>query len=106
MPKFLSPECKDFITKILNTDPETRFKIDDIRNHTFMKKNLIGVEPIPKEAGLLPGLQKMPWQKELLTKLIEDFQWEEEYSIRCMESNRHNNITATYHLINKKNQRN
>ena len=27
MPKFLSAECKDFITKILNTDPEARFKI-------------------------------------------------------------------------------
>jgi serine/threonine protein kinase len=44
MPKFLSPECKDFITKILNTDPETRFRIQDIRGHAFMKFNLVGVE--------------------------------------------------------------
>jgi hypothetical protein len=48
----------------------------------------------------------MPWQKDLLTKLVEDFQFEEEYAIRCMEANRHNHITATYHLIHKKNQRN
>jgi len=27
MPKFLSPECKDFVKKILNTDPETRIRI-------------------------------------------------------------------------------
>jgi 5'-AMP-activated protein kinase catalytic alpha subunit len=40
MPKFLSPECKDFITKILNTDPETRIRIQDIRTHAFMKFNL------------------------------------------------------------------
>jgi 5'-AMP-activated protein kinase catalytic alpha subunit len=73
MPKFLSSECKDFITKILNTDPETRFKIQDIRNHVFMKQNLVGVEPIPREPGLFPGLQKMPWSPELLSKLIEDF---------------------------------
>lgn len=39
-------------------------------------------------------------------RLINDFQFEEEYSIRCLEANRHNHITATYHLINKKNQRN
>lgn len=56
MPKFLSPDCKDFIIKILNTDPEIRFKISDIRNHNFMKKNLVGVEPIAKDLGLFPGL--------------------------------------------------
>lgn len=56
MPKFLSNECKDFITKILNTDPEKRFRIQDIRNHAFMKNNLVGVDPIPKDAGLFPGL--------------------------------------------------
>ena len=56
MPKFLSAECKDFITKILNTDPETRFRIQDIRNHGFMKTNLAGVDPIPREPGLFPGL--------------------------------------------------
>lgn len=43
---------------------------------------------------------------DLLSKLIEDYNFEEEYAIRCMEANRHNHITATYHLINKKNQRN
>jgi len=26
-----------------------------------MKQNLVGVEPIPREPGLFPGLQKMPW---------------------------------------------
>jgi len=60
----------------------------------------------PREPGLFPSLQKMPFQRELLTRLINDYQFEEEYSIRCLEANRHNHITATYHLINKKNQRN
>jgi serine/threonine protein kinase len=56
MPKFLTSDCKDFITKILNTDPETRFKISDIRDHVYMRKNLRGVDPIPREPGLYPGL--------------------------------------------------
>ena len=106
MPKFLSPECKDFIEKILNTDPDTRVRIQDIRTHAYMRTNLAGVGPIPREQGLFPGMQKMPWGSDLLNRLIEDFQFEEEYAIRCMEANRHNHITATYHLINKKNQRN
>ena len=37
MPKFLTPECKDFIGKILNTDPETRIRISEIKNHPFMR---------------------------------------------------------------------
>ena len=40
MPKFLSPECKDFIKKILNTDPDTRIRISEIRSHAWMTKNL------------------------------------------------------------------
>ena len=28
-----------------------------------------------------------------------------EYAIKCIEANRHNTITATYHLIHKKNMR-
>ena len=67
-----------------------------------MSKHLSAMDPIPREPGLYPGLQKMPWQKDFLNKLVEDFQWEEEYAIRCMEANRHNHITATYHLLNKK----
>ena len=37
MPKFLTPECKDFLTKVLNTDPERRYSIPEIRGHAFMK---------------------------------------------------------------------
>lgn len=104
MPKVLSNECKDFISKILNTDPETRIRISEIRSHPYMKAYQKDIKA--REPGLFPGLQKMPYQRDLLNKLISDFQFEEEYSIRCLEANRHNHITATYHLINKKNQRN
>ena len=106
MPKFLSPECKDFVQKILNTDPETRIRISEIRNHPYMRGAQKDALAKTREPGLFPGLQKMPYTRELLQRLINDFQFEEDYSIRCLEANRHNHITATYHLINKKNQRN
>lgn len=35
LPKFLSGQCKDLIRRILNTDPETRYQVSDIRNHTW-----------------------------------------------------------------------
>jgi len=33
IPSFVSEECKDLITKILNVDPQQRLKVDDIRKH-------------------------------------------------------------------------
>ncbi len=43
--------------------------------------------------------------ESLLCLIVEDFGFEKDYSIKCLEANRHNHITATYHLINKKNKR-
>lgn len=61
MPKFLSPECKDFIGKILNTDPETRIRISEIRSHPYMRSASKEAQSKPREPGLFPGLQKMPF---------------------------------------------
>lgn len=35
IPKFVSPEGKDMIKKILNTDPEERYTSKDIRKHKW-----------------------------------------------------------------------
>ena len=35
IPGFISQGCKDLIKKILNTDPNTRLKIHDIRSHDW-----------------------------------------------------------------------
>jgi len=37
LPKFLSPDAKDIIGKIFQTDPELRIDIDGIRRHPFYK---------------------------------------------------------------------
>jgi hypothetical protein len=36
---------------------------------------------------------------------VEEYDFEMDYSVKCLEANRHNHITATYHLINKRNKR-
>jgi hypothetical protein len=48
----------------------------------------------------------MPYNNDLLSSVVKDYSFELDYSIKCIESNRHNHITATYHLIHKKNKRN
>lgn len=35
IPKFVSEDCADMMKKVLNTDPETRFKVRQIREHAW-----------------------------------------------------------------------
>ena len=37
IPKFVSPEVRELITKVLNTDPEYRYTLADIRSHSWYK---------------------------------------------------------------------
>lgn len=52
IPKFVSNEGKEFITKILNTNPDERFTISQIRSHSWFKQAKEG----PKEPGLYPTI--------------------------------------------------
>ncbi len=47
----------------------------------------------------------MPYNNDLLRQIVDEYDFEVDYSIKCLEANRHNHITATYHLINKRNKR-
>jgi len=42
MPEFLSEKCSEFLLRILNTNPERRIKIREIKRHAWMNptKNL------------------------------------------------------------------
>ena|GEM_PF-1076930 len=101
LPKFLSGQCKDLIRKILNTDPETRYTVNDIRSHTWS----LQVKDRNRDMGLFPGKEKMPIEDKLLNKILEDYNLDKKYSIKCIEDNRHNHITACYHLIDKRNKK-
>jgi 5'-AMP-activated protein kinase catalytic alpha subunit len=97
LPKFLSAECSDFITKILNTNPDTRITINEIRAHPWFKLN-----KEVRSGGFFPGLEKMPVNDGIFKIMQEKHTFDQEYSIKCIEANRHNQITATYHLIQKR----
>lgn len=44
----------------------------------------------------------MPVIEHVLNQMEEFIDFDPQYAIKCIESNRHNKITATYHLIHKK----
>lgn len=47
----------------------------------------------------------MPVDEKLFQRLLEDFSFDRKYAIKCIEDNRHNHITACYHLIDKRNRK-
>lgn len=44
----------------------------------------------------------MPINEQIFRVIIEDQQFDHDYAVKCIEANRHNHITATYHLVHKK----
>ena len=75
IPKFLSPEVKDLIKNILNTDPTKRYTIEDIRRHPwfnmYKQTKCIGWHHfiflgLP---GLIVGLNCIPIDTYLMSSL-------------------------------------
>ena len=101
LPKFLSGQCKDLIRHILNTDPETRYTVNDIRSHTWS----LQVKDRNRDMGLFPGKEKMPVEDKLFNRILDEYKFDIKYAQKCIEDNRHNHITACYHLIDKRNRK-
>ena len=55
--------------------------------------------------GLFPGKEKMPFEETLFNKIVDEFQFDKKYASKCIEDNRHNHITAVYHLIDRRNRK-
>ena len=57
IPDWVSKDCSDLITKILNIDPVERYTAEDIVNHPWYMKTHT---PIIKNLGLIIGKNKIP----------------------------------------------
>lgn len=44
----------------------------------------------------------MPLNDTIYELMLDEFGFDPDYSVKCIEANRHNHITATYHLLYKK----
>ena len=47
--------------------------------------------------GIIIGYNKIPIDRNILNRL-NGYQIDTEYTCKCLEANRHNNITTTYYL--------
>ena len=67
IPGFISANCKDLIKKILNTDPQNRYTIKDIRSHEWFNQ----VKPADLE-GIVVGKEPIPVIDEALITMMRD----------------------------------
>ena len=97
-PEWVSTLSQDMLRCILNTDPDSRHTIAQIRKHPWFKQ-------VYSECslGILIGYNPIPINKEILKKL-EGYGFDLEHSEKCIEANKHNQITTTYYLLMKKYQ--
>ena len=101
LPRFLSTDCSHFLSKILQTNPDERYGIEQIREHPWYRQ-FKDKQP----AGLFPGQELMPVVDSIYEQILDEYGFDPDYSVKCIEANRHNNVTATYHLLYKKAIRN
>lgn len=96
VPEWVSPLTKQFLKKLLEVDPKTRYNIEQIRNHLWF--NQIQANNLK---GIFVGYNGIPVNKDIL-EMLEKFEISQEYCQKCLEANKHNNVTTTYYLLLKK----
>ena len=96
-PNYVSDEAKDLFSKILNTDPETRLSIEEIRKHPWF--NLVPCEANFK--GVKVGIDPMPIDETILERMDREYNIDKNYAKKCIQANRHNHATASYYLLLK-----
>lgn len=100
LPQHVSKEGSEMLSNVLNTDPETRFTEAQIRQHRWFKLH----QPICKNEGLIIGKNSIPAEPKIL-QVIEQFGFKPDYAEKCINNNKHNQVTTIYYLMHKRYQK-
>ena len=94
MPKILTSEARDILRCILNVNPDTRYKIAQIRDCKWF--NII--QPAYESRGIIVGKDPIiPDEKTI--KKMERYKMDPVQAKTYVINNRHNHTTALYYLI-------
>ena len=95
-PNFLSDSAKDFLHRILTTDPKNRITIPQMKKHPWF--NLINPK-LNMTEGLLLNKVIVPIDENIIYKMVHDYKFNGEEVRTNLLLNNHNHITTTYFLI-------
>lgn len=92
---WVSPEAQDMLRRILNTNPETRYTVDQIRNHIWYMK-FCNKSFVSHPHGEVLKID------ENIMKKVELLGLSTEVTRESLMKNKHNKFTSTYFLLLKK----
>ena len=98
IPSFVSTKAADLIKCILNTDPEKRYKIKDIKNHNWfaLYKGYIN-----RPKGLIIDYHEIPYDMTIIDQM-QQLGLDKQQVMHSIKNNRHNKLTTVYYLLLKK----
>ena len=122
IPKYVSNSVKDLIIKILNTNPDERYTIENIMSHPWFSR--VSTFPWPlislngdiseedtheflmsqTSGGVNIEVKPVPVNNDIIS-ILSDYGWNKEYAIKCIQMNKHNSVTSTYYLLLKHKKR-
>ena len=96
LPKFLSSDAKDILSKIFVTDPDKRIDIEGLKKHPWYR--------LHQPENLNYNYHKMARtvNDKLVLKMEASLGFSTESVQRAVENNKHNHLSATYYLLLKK----
>ena len=98
IPSFVSTKAADLIKSILNTNPEKRFDIKEIKAHSWfgMYKGYID-----RPKGLIIDYHEIPFDLTIIGEM-EELGFDKQQVMLSIQNNRHNKLTTIYYLLLKK----
>ena len=97
-PKWISPEVKDLIRKILETKPERRLTIAKIREHPWMRS--VPLETVPKDEPFDDEEAKQV--KNIVTQRLTEEKMDVSAVLDAVSSHACNALSALYYLMTQK----
>jgi serine/threonine protein kinase len=101
-PSFLSSTCVDLIKRILTVNPNKRIKIDEIKQHPFMKLGEINSQILRSESTQSIDHGSKNKIAEIVLQKMAELGFDKTDIIFNLDNNKHNNITTTYDLLANK----
>lgn len=97
-PKWISPEVKDLIRKILETKPEKRLTISQIREHVWMKS--VSAELVPRDEP--NDEEEAKYVKDAVIQRLKDENVDVQAVLDAVSSHACNALSAFYYLLTQK----
>ena len=94
IPSHVSDEARDLLHRVLNTDPDQRYTIDEIRRHRWFS---MYTKPLPQQ-GVIVGYHQIPIDEKVLQE-TESYGHDKETVRKYLVNNKHNKLTTLYYLL-------